>query len=407
MKFLYEKETRKFYLFLAAVCTLQICFLGFFSILEIQNIRQILVNKELTAASCLLENGVPPVLAAQALNAEKVTKEGIKLLKEIGHTGDAQWYLLLVAEQYIFPVILRLLLGVLPAAAILAGAGLFFNKRNHLYENVEKTITRYAENQFGNHLPTGETGAIYQLFGSIEQLAMSLQAKNEMEYKAKVFLKNMISNISHQLKTPLAALEMYMEIILGEPCNEETVRNFSWKSMQSLERMEQLIQALLKMARLETGNIVFEKRPCYASELAAQAVGDLQQRAKQEGKEILMEGDPGEILVCDQEWTREAVANLVKNALDHTDRGGIVRVSWKRSLAVFCLTVQDNGCGIAPEDIHHIFKQFYRSRKSSDQQGAGLGLSLAKSIVEGQGGSLAVESRVGAGSVFWINFAIS
>ena len=141
--------------------------------------------------------------------------------------------------------------------------------------------------------------------------------------------------------------------------------------------------------------------------MTAQAVGDLQERAKQEGKEILMEGDPGEILVCDQEWTREAVANLVKNALDHTDRGGIVRVSWKRTLAVFCLTVQDNGCGLAPEDIHHIFKQFYRSRKSSGQQGAGLGLSLAKSIVEGQGGSLAVESRVGAGSVFWINFAIS
>lgn len=407
MKFLYEKQTRRFYLFLAAVCMIRICFLGFFGILEIQNIRRILIKKELTAVSCLLGNGVPPVLAAQALNAGEVTEEGIKLLKEIGHTEDAQGYLLVIAGQGCFPVItMPLIMGFLSAAVILAGAGLFFNRRNNFYENVEKMITQYADNQFEQHLPTGETGAIYRLFGSIEQLAMSLQAKNEMEYKTKVFLKNMISNISHQLKTPLAALGMYMEIISEEPYNEETVRNFSEKSMRSLERMEQLIQSLLKMARLDTGNIVFEKRPCDVSEVAAQAVAELQERAGQEGKEILMEGRPGEILVCDEEWTREAVANLVKNALDHTDRGGIIRISWERSLAVFCLTVQDNGCGIAPEDIHHIFKQFYRSTRSSDRQGAGLGLSLAKSIVEGQGGSLSVESRVGEGSIFWMNFVI-
>ena len=79
---------------------------------------------------------------------------------------------------------------------------------------------------------------------------------------------------------------------------------------------------------------------------------------------------------------------------------------WKQSPAVFRFNVEDNGCGIASEDIHHIFKQFYRSRTSSDRQGAGLGLSLAKGIVEGQGGSISVESRPGEGSIFKINFLI-
>ena len=138
-----------------------------------------------------------------------------------------------------------------------------------------------------------------------------------------------------------------------------------------------------------------------------QAVSDLTERARYEGKEILMEGQSQEVLFCDPEWTIEAVANLVKNGLDHTKEGGVVRVSWNRSPAVFRLCVEDNGCGIDGEDIHHIFKQFYRSKTSGDRQGgAGLGLSLAKSTVEGQGGTLSVESRTGEGSIFQMNFLI-
>ncbi len=227
-----------------------------------------------------------------------------------------------------------------------------------------------------------------------------------MEYKAKIFLRDMISNISHQIKTPIAALSMYMEIIMEESGNEDVVKEFSRKSAQSLERIEHLVQSLLKMARLNTGNIVFEKQKCFASEIVEQAVYDLLERARREGKRILMEGEPQEALFCDSEWTKEAVGNLVKNALDHTEEGGVIRISWKQSPAVFHFNVEDNGCGIASEDIHHIFKQFYRSRTSSDRQGAGLGLSLAKGIVEGQGGSISVESRPGEGSIFKINFLI-
>ncbi len=174
--------------------------------------------------------------------------------------------------------------------------------------------------------------------------------------------------------------------------------------MRSLERMEQLIQSLLKMARLDTGNIVFEKRQCFVSEVVSQAAGELLERAEREGKRILTEGMSEETLYCDQQWTKEAVGNLVKNALDHTERGGTVRILWQRSPVMMRLTVEDDGCGIAPEDIHHIFKRFYRSKHAGDRQGIGLGLSLSKLIIEEQGGSLSVESRPGEGSVFRMAF---
>ena len=98
---------------------------------------------------------------------------------------------------------------------------------------------------------------------------------------------------------------------------------------------------------------------------------------------------------CDPAWTAEALSNLVKNALDHTERGGTVRISWERSPGLFRLSVEDDGCGILPEDLPHIFKRFYRSgrdRAARSMQGVGLGLPLAKAVVEGQGGVLSVSS---------------
>lgn len=405
MKFLYEKQTRRFFIFLVSICILQICLLGVCGILQAQDIRRVLAKRELAAASYLLEKEIPPALVASAWNNTRVTEEGSQLLEKIGHTEHTQGYLLLLLRQTSIPLIFILLSeGLLFAAVLLAGACFFLQKRERIYEEAEITVAQYADHQFETHLPAEETGTIYQLFGSVERLALSLQAKSETAHQSKEFLKNMISDISHQLKTPLSALNMYMEIISGEPWNEKTVKKFSGKSMQSLERMEQLIQSLLKMARLDTGSIAFEKRQCMVSELAAQAVENLLERARQEKKEILMEGQPEEQLFCDQAWTAEALGNLVKNALDHTEAGGTVRIAWKQTPMILRLTVEDDGCGIAPEDIHHIFKQFYRSRNSSSRQGAGLGLSLAKSIVEGQGGNLSVESSPGKGAVFWMSF---
>ena len=395
-------------MFLIGICVLQIGVLGICGIFQTHCIRRVLVEHELAASSYLLEQDVSPALIVSAWNYTEVTEEGKQLLKMIGHTEHMQGDLLQLTEQTSIPQIAALLLaGLVFAVIVLGGTGLFLQSREQMYEDIETVIAEYARNRFESHLPAGESGAVYQLFGSIEQLAMSLKAKSEMEQKAKLFLRDMISNISHQLKTPLAALDMYMEIIKEEPQNEETIRIFSQKAMISLERMEHLIQSLLKMARLDTGNIVFEKRQCFASEVAGQAVEDLIERAKQEGKQILIQGEPEEKVFCDQEWTQEAVGNIVKNALDHTEAGGMIRVSWKRTPGVFRFTVEDNGAGIADGDIYYIFKQFYRSRTSSDRQGTGLGLSLAKSIVEGQGGNLSVESKPGEGSVFWLTFLIT
>lgn len=405
MKFLHERQTRRFYIFLAGALALQIGVLGLLGVLQVGNIQRFLEKRELAAVSYLLEQGISPSTVAAAWNGTEVTEEGMDLLRMTGHTGQGRGYFLLLMEQtsawFLLPAVSA---GAGAAAVILAGAAVYFRRRERTYEEAERVLAQYKEHQFDAHLPVGQTGSLCRLFGSMEELAQSLRAKGEAERRAKSFLKDMISNISHQLKTPLAALSMYTEIMQEEPGKEEAVRNFTEKSMQSLERMENLIQSLLKMARLDTGTIVFEKKQCLLSGIVEQAAGDLLERAKREGKRIQTEGRMEETIFCDPEWTKEAVGNLVKNALDHTETGGVIRIFQEKTPAVIRLTVQDDGCGIPEEEVYHIFKQFYRGSASGGRQGAGLGLSLAKSIVEGQGGTLSVESSPGEGSAFRMTF---
>ncbi len=117
-------------------------------------------------------------------------------------------------------------------------------------------------------------------------------------------------------------------------------------------------------------------------------------------------GDLDARIACDRIWLTEALENIVKNALDHTQAGDSIQIKWRQLVSMLQITVRDNGSGIHPEDLYHIFKRFYRSRFSKDTKGIGLGLPLAKSIIEMHGGTVGVDSEWGRGTVFVINFLI-
>ena len=268
---------------------------------------------------------------------------------------------------------------------------------------VAEKIAAYAVGDFSVRLPQNENGALAQLFAAVEELARSLAAKSENEQRVKDFLKSMISDISHQVKTPLAALRMYNEITIAEPENVATVRDFAAKSERALDKLEQLIQSLLRLTRLDAGSVVFAREPVALSALVARALEPFSARAEREHKTMTVAGDDETVLLCDATWTEEAIGNLVKNALDHTQTGGHIRISWEMGPALLRLSVSDDGAGISAEDIHHIFKRFYRSTTCSGS-GVGLGLPIAKAIVEGQGGTLAVVSAPGEGATFTMAF---
>ena len=293
-----------------------------------------------------------------------------------------------------------LFMGVLIMAACYG----YFKEQDEILEHAADQIREYISGSKDARIECQEEGELYRMFHEVNSLAAILNAHIEKEGREKEFLRNTISDISHQLKTPLAALNIYNGILQGEAEDLPTVREFAGLSEQELERIETLIQNLLKISKFDAGTIVMEKKRENVSEMMERVRKRFDFRAVQEGKKIVLAGDESSDFVCDCSWLSEAIANIVKNALDHTEEGESVRIEWKTSASLLQIAVEDNGSGIHPEDLYFIFKRFYRSRYSKDTQGIGLGLPLAKSIIEAHGGSISVDSELGSGTTFYIYF---
>ena len=295
---------------------------------------------------------------------------------------------------------------LLMSAAILVICYKYFREQHKIMEHAILQITEYISGNKDVTIECNDEGELYRLFHEVNSLVAILNAHAENEKNAKKFLKNTISDISHQLKTPLAALNIYMGLIQDEAEELPTIQEFSRLSEQELDRIEGLVQNLLKITKLDAGMIVLEKSLENVSEIAESVKKHFLFRASQEGKEICLSGSGETAFLCDRSWMIEAISNLVKNALDHTKEGDCIRMDWWVSASILQITIKDNGSGIYPEDLHHIFKRFYRSRYSKDTQGIGLGLPLTKAIVEAHSGTIEVDSALGRGTSFTMNFLI-
>lgn len=302
----------------------------------------------------------------------------------------------------VYAVISCICMGI----CILVVLYLYFRDQDRIMQDAVLKLQEYISGNRTARIECDEEGELNRLFHEVNSLAAILNAHAENESRSKKFMKDTISDISHQLKTPLAALNIYNGIIQEEAKDMPEVEKFAGLSEQELDRIETLVQNLLKITRLDAGTIVLEKGEESVSGMLKDIEGRFSYRAGQEGKELLLSGDEDTTLFCDRDWMIEAIGNIVKNAFDHTKRGDNIRIRWKRYASMVQVVIQDNGSGIQPEDLHHIFKRFYRSRFSKDTRGIGLGLSLAKAVVEAHNGTIEVDSELGEGTVFTINFLI-
>lgn len=294
--------------------------------------------------------------------------------------------------------------ALLAFMAMLTALYRYFTEQNRIIEKAEAQITEYIAGNQNVRIDCDDEGELNKLFHKVNSLAAILNAHAENELKSKKFLKNTISDISHQLKTPLAALNIYNGIMQDELDAASEIKEFADLAEQELDRIETLVQNLLKITKFDVGTITIDKDLENVSEIIKSVKKHFSFRAEREKKQIILTGEDNITLLCDRDWLMQAIDNIVKNALDHTAEGGIISISWKQFASVVRIIIKDNGSGIHPEDLHHIFKRFYRSRSSQDIQGVGLGLPLAKAIIEEHNGTIEIDSELGKGTTFTINF---
>ena len=229
-------------------------------------------------------------------------------------------------------------------------------------------------------------------------LSMSLSSENNLSAE-KERIKALISDISHQTKTPIANILLYSQLLNEQkhiPVN--CLEMISHITIQS-EKLDFLIQALVKMSRLETDIISVVPKSNSILNLVSDVYNKVNKKAEDKNFKIHTIGEDW-IAIFDKKWTEEALYNIIDNAIKYTPKGGTVSVS-VIPYEIFCrIDVVDNGLGIREEDINSIFKRFYRSIDVSEYEGVGIGLFLAREIVTKQGGYIKVSSSVGKGSTF-------
>lgn len=219
----------------------------------------------------------------------------------------------------------------------------------------------------------------------------------------KVFLNNTISDISHQLRTPMTSL-MILNDLMYDDLPIEVKVDFLDKIKSQLNRMDWLIKSMLKLSKVEAKVIDFKNDKVNIEELIHRAVQPIKVPIEIKNQNLVIEGDKNASYIGDIDWSVEALVNIIKNCVEHTNDKGTISISFEENPLYSEIIVKDSGEGIDKKDILNIFKRFYRGKSSSKEDSVGIGLAMAKSIIESQNGDIFVRSEKSKGTEFHITF---
>ena len=244
-------------------------------------------------------------------------------------------------------------------------------------------------------------GELSILKNNLYKVITLLQSQNEYLKNDKLYLADSIADISHQLKTPLTSMMVMCELLENEE-NPDKRQEFVSVINNQLSKMKWLITNILKISKLDADATEFKREEVSILSVLDDSLKPFALTA--ELKNIAIQNGANDFVFNgDESWTVEAISNIVKNCLEHTNDGGKITIASDSTNLYNKLTISDNGCGIAEEDLPHIFERFYHGKNSS-KDSVGIGLALAKTVFEKENASVTVESEQGRGSIFEIRF---
>ena len=245
-----------------------------------------------------------------------------------------------------------------------------------------------------------EENLFYKINHRLVRLYEVMRENRESVAKERADLQELISDISHQVKTPIANLQMVNATLLEQSVTEEKRQEFLQASSGQLEKLDFLMQAMIKTSRLETGVISLDRKTQPLYDTLAAALGGILLNAEKKAIHVSVECPSDVLLAHDKKWTGEALFNILDNAVKYTPAGGTIQVSVQSWELYVKINITDSGKGIAESRQGVIFKRFYREEEVHDVEGIGIGLYLAREIITMQGGYIKVTSTVGSGSTF-------
>ena len=280
-----------------------------------------------------------------------------------------------------------------------------YDKNNSKKINeITKMISKINNRQFDIDINDFKEGELSILKNEISKTTTMLRQVADNSIKDKINLKDSLGDISHQLKTSLTSITIMIDNILDNPdMDEKTRKKFLINIKREIININFLVMSLLKLSKFDANVVKFNKEEVYIKDIIKESIKNVSMIKELKNISIKVSGDNNIKLLCDYKWQVESITNILKNSIEHTDEYGIVEINYSENKLYTRILIKDNGKGIDSEDLSHIFDRFYKGKKCSEDS-IGIGLSLSKTIIEKEGGSITAKSTPNVGTIFTIKY---
>lgn len=285
---------------------------------------------------------------------------------------------------------------------------IIFFKYNHSESKKINEITKYIEEiNRGNYklnIEENTEDELSILKNELYKITIKLKEVAENSQKDKTTLKDSLSDISHQIKTPITSILIMLDNILSdENMPEDIKKDFIKDIKREIVNIKFLVESILKLSKIDSNSIKFIKKEVFIKDIINEAVKNVSMLSELKNIEIIVLGDDSIKTICDLKWQVEAITNILKNCIEHSYENKKIYINYNQNNMYTELKIEDNGTGIDAKDLPHIFERFYKGKNSSSDS-VGIGLALSKSIIESNNGYIQVDSELNKGTIFIIKY---
>lgn len=281
-------------------------------------------------------------------------------------------------------------------------------KYNHSESKKINEITKYIEEiNRGNYklnIEENTEDELSILKNELYKITIMLKEVAENSQKDKTTLKDSLSDISHQIKTPITSILIMLDNILSdENMPEDIKKDFIKDIKREIVNIKFLVESILKLSKIDSNSIKFIKKEVFIKDIINEAVKNVSMLSELKNIKIIVSGDDSIKTICDLKWQVEAITNILKNCIEHSYENKKIYINYNQNNMYTELKIEDNGTGIDAKDLPHIFERFYKGKNSSSDS-VGIGLALSKSIIESNNGYIQVDSELNKGTTFIIKY---
>lgn len=338
------------------------------------------------------------------LNSEENQEKGKEILKKYGIDWKQENIIISLEEQNQKNIIQIIILNIIILLISIFVILYFFQRRNKKIEQLIQYMEQIMQKNYELKIENNTEDELTHLRNELYKITILLKEQADTEQKERKQLSKSIPDISHQLKTPLTSISIMLDNMIENPSMEEkTKEQFIHEIRRQIEWINWLVISLLKLSRLDANVEIFQQEEIKIEELIQNTIQNLAIPIEIKNQEIMVQGDKNAKIIGDYKWQLEAITNVVKNAIEHTPENKKIWITLEENSLFTKIVIKDEGPGIAKEDIKHIFERFYKGKNSSENS-IGIGLALAKSIIEKQNGYISCYSKLKEGTVFEIKY---